>query len=252
MNLFFSHSLFGSKHIIWLIISIIVILLALLLLRKLELKTVNKLMFFIGLPCEIVKVFYYIIVNEETLGGYLPKTDLPFHLCSIQIIFFAILCFSQSDKIKRILYSFMIPSCLFGGFAALLLPTDSARNGLWLLTLEYFLFHAAIVVFALYLLTSKKIKLEIKDYFNCLKFLGVVGLGAIYLNSILNDGSGKINFMYVVKPPQDNLPILNLDHGWFVYILSYAGVAITCITIIYIKPIIEGIKNLIHKKKREA
>ena len=85
-----------------------------------------------------------------------------------------------------------------------------------------------------------------------MKFLGVVGLGAIYLNSILNDGSGNINFMYVVKPPQENLPILNLDHGWFVYILSYAGVAVTCITIIYIKPIIKAIKSLITKEKREA
>ena len=165
MGIFFSHSLFGSKHIILLVISVVVIILSLLLIRKLELKTVNKLMFYLGLPCEVIKVFYYIIINEEKMGGYLPKTDLPFHLCSIQIIFFAILCFSQSDKIKRILYSFMIPSCLFGGFAALLLPTDSARHWLWLLTFEYFLFHVAIVVFALYLLTSKKIKLEIKDYF---------------------------------------------------------------------------------------
>ena len=67
---------------------------------------------------------------------------------------------------------------------------------------------------------------------------------AIYANSILNDGSGKINFMYVVAPPADNLPILNLDHGWFVYILSYAGVALLFISLTYIKPIINAIKEL--------
>jgi uncharacterized membrane protein YwaF len=151
---------------------------------------------------------------------------------------------SKNEKAKRVLLSFMVPSCLFGGIAALLIATDSSRNGMWILTAQYFLYHVAIIIFAMYVLRSQEFKFTIKDYFNCLKFLGVIGMIAIYVNSILNDGSGKINFMYVVAPPADNLPILNLDHGWFVYILSYAGVALLFISLTYIKPIINAIMGL--------
>ena len=55
-------------------------------------------MFTIGIISEIIKVVYYIVRNESTHGGYLPKTDLPFHLCSIQIIFLAILHYSKNEK----------------------------------------------------------------------------------------------------------------------------------------------------------
>ena len=48
-----------------------------------------------------IKVFAYAIMNEERLGGILPKSDLPFQLCSIQLIFFAILIFSKNEKIKK-------------------------------------------------------------------------------------------------------------------------------------------------------
>ena len=54
----------------------------------------------------------------------------------------------------------MIPSCLIGGIAALLIPTDSARNGMWIITVQYFGYHAAISIFAMYLLTNKEFELK--------------------------------------------------------------------------------------------
>lgn len=246
------HSLFGYKHIILLIVSIILVILGAIFTRKLKFNTIIKSCFYIGIACEVIKVFYYIITNEAKTGGYLPKSDLPFHLCSIQIIFFSILFFSKNEKIKRTLISFMIPSCLFGGLFALLIPTDSARNGMWVITAEYFIYHALIMIFALYILINKEINLNIKDYRNCLILLAVFGLLSIYINSILNDGTGKINFMYTVSPPQDNLPYLNKDQGWAMYILKYASLAVLLITLLYIKPIIDWIKELKNKNKEQA
>ena len=69
-----------------------------------------------GIISETIKVFYYISTNDN--GNYLPPTDLPFHLCSIQIIFLFILHMSENQKIKRLLLAFMIPTGLFGGIAA--------------------------------------------------------------------------------------------------------------------------------------
>lgn len=208
-------------------------------------------MFTIGIISEIIKVVYYIVRNESTHGGHLPKTDLPFHLCSIQIIFLAILHYSKNEKLKRLLMSFMLPSCLIGGIAAILIPTYTARNGMWIITLQYFGYHAAISIFSIFLLTNKDMKWTIKDMLNCFKILGLFGLLSIYINSMLNDGTGGINFMYTVAPPQDGLPYLNLNQGWLMYIIKYASVAILAVLLTYIKPIIDFFKNLKNKNNGE-
>ena len=243
------HTLFGTKHIILIIVSFVLIGVLYMLSRRFDLAKICKILFGVGICSETVKVFYYIITNEnktggygQTFGGYLPKTDLPFHLCSIQILFIAILVFSQNERLKRFIMSFMIPSCLFGGIAAILIATDSSRNGSPIITAQYFLYHVAITVFAIYLLTSREFKVTIKDYVNSLKFVGMIMFFALYINSALYDGVANVNFMYVVSPPQSGLPFLNENHGWLVYIVHYAFTVLFAITLCYVKPIIDAIK----------
>lgn len=239
------HSIFGTKHIIILIISLLLIVGLSILSRKISFNKVCKSLFYVGIVSEIVKIFTYIIINEEKFGGYLPKTDLPFHLCSIQIIFIAIVNITKSENLKRFILSFMFPSCLIGGAAALLIATDSSLN-VWPITFQYYIFHIAIIVFSIRMIRSKEVKFEIKDYFNCLKFLLIIMFFAIYINSMLYDGESNINFMYVVKPPKDNLPYLNDNNGWLSYVLRYMLLIIVSITLCYIRPIILTIKS---KKK---
>ena len=242
------HSLFGTKHLILIAICAAVIIAAYFLARKWSLEKLTKYLFTIGVISELIKVFYYILANEATYGGILPKTDLPFHLCSIQILFIAIVRFVPSQKIKELLLSFMIPSCLLGGIAAILIATGSSLNGLPILSLQYFGYHSAIVIFALILLTSGTMKLTVKHYVNCLKFLVGLMLFAIYINSMLYDGNDKINFMYVASPPQEGLPWLNEDQGWLVYIIRYAILVVGCVTLCYIRPIAAALKEKIRRK----
>lgn len=237
-----THKIFQTKHLIIVGICLVLIVALFILSRKLSFESVCKIMFYVGIVSETIKIFYYVIQNEKTHGGVLPKTDLPFHLCSIQILFIAVVNFSKSEKLKRFLLSFMYPSCLIGGIAAILIATNSSLNGMWIITAQYFLYHVAIVVLALNICTRKEQKLELSDYFNCLKFLVILMFAAVYINSIVDDGSGKINFMYVVSPPQSGLPFLNENHGWLVYIAHYAGLILLCVTLCYLKPIIVGIK----------
>ena len=237
------HTIFGTKHLIILAICLVAILGGYFSARKWSLEKLTKVMFSIGVVSELIKVFYYIIANEATYGGVLPKTDLPFHLCSIQILFVAMVRFVPSQKIKELLLSFMIPSCLLGGIAALLIATTSALNGGWILSVQYFGYHGAIVVFALILLTGKTMELTLKHYLNCLKFLVGLMLFAIYINSVLYDGNPNINFMYVVSPPQSGLPWLNEDQGWLVYIIRYAILVVGCVTACYVGPIYRGLKE---------
>ena len=234
--------MFGTKHLIIIAVSICLIIALTLLTKKMKFKTICKSLFITGIISEIIKVFFYIIRNEQQYGGILPKTDLPLHLCSIQIIFIAIVCISKNEQLKRIILSFMLPSCLFGGIAAILIPASTALNS-WVITFQYFIYHIAIVVFALNIFMNKEIKLTIKDYLSSILFLLFMMFVAIYVNSILYDGNPNINFMYVASPPASGLPFLTEKYGWFTYICHYGLLTIFCITLCYIKPIINAIKN---------
>ena len=241
------HELFGTKHIILIIISVILIVGFYFLFRKLRFSTLCKVLLILAGISEVVKVFTYTIMNEAKLGGILPKTDLPLHLCSIQIVFLLIITFTNSDKIKRVLLSFMLPSCLFGGIAAILIATGSSLNN-WVITVQYFSYHAMLSAFAIYLFSNKVYKWNIKDYVSSLIFVVGMMFVAIYINSILYDGVNRVNFMYVVEPPQKNLPYLNNNNGWLSYISRYALLVFGCITTCYIKPIVVAIKSKFSKK----
>ena len=245
------HALFGTKHIILIVASIILVAAGFIFSRKLKLRTMLRLMLYVGICSEIIKIFYYTVQNEDKYGGILPKSDLPFHLCSIQIIFIAVLNFSENEKLKDLLISFMMPSCLIGGLAAILIATDSSRNGMWIITAQYFIYHAAIMIFALYLATSKEYKPTLKRYFSCLKFLLIIMFFSFYINSVVYDGVSNINFMYVAGPPQDGLPYLNDNNGWLSYIIRYAVLVIAAITLFYIKPIVLTVKEKITSHKNE-
>ena len=120
--------MFSLKHIIILIISLVLIISLFIATKKFSLQKLTKYAFIIGIISEFVKVFFYTIRNEASLGGYLPKSDLPLQLCSIQIILLGLVLITKKDNTKRFLYSFMYPTCLVGGIAALLIPAYSALN----------------------------------------------------------------------------------------------------------------------------
>lgn len=263
-SLLLTANIFGTKHIVLLLVSIAAIIAISILLRNIKLKTWYRILLFVGIFSETLKLCTYIVINESVYGGYLPKSDLPFQLCSIQLIFIALLNFTKNEKLHKFLLSFMLPTCLIGGFAALALPTSSSLNN-WVITSQYFIYHIMLVCFAIYLFHAKEIKWDIKDYVHCLIFLAFTALIAIYLNSMFYDvveytvidGTksvefiNRINFMYVVDPPASGLPILNKNHGWLVYIIHYAFIAVTAITLCYIKPIINTIKQK-HATKKES
>lgn len=257
--------MFQLRHILAIVIcaALIVVLPILAAKKNLKISTVHRILLAVGIVSETIKVIAYILMNEETLGGYLPKTDLPFHLCSIQIIFILILNFSKNEKVKHLLQGFMIPTCLIGGIAAIILATSSARSN-WVIAVQYYGYHSVITAYAIYLLANKEIKFTVKDYANTLIMLAITLFVAIYINSILytpkfvlNPETGlfeakefmSINFMYVSDPPQSGLPFLNEDHGWIVYIVHYALLAAFAVTMCYIKPIIDAIRAKCSKQK---
>jgi|GEM_PF-282729 len=199
---------------------------------------------------ELTKVLY--LVDEFPNGFYLRPEHLPFNLCSIQIIFIFFITFSNNDKIKNPLMAFMYPTMLGGGLMALLIPTSSVDHG-WFtpISFQFWIFHAMLIFLALYMIITKPIKFSIKSYFTALVMIAGAFIFAIYINSILGYSTTDVNFFFVARPPMENLPILNLDHGWFAYVGHLAWLAILLISLCYIPTFVTTIRDR-RKKKREV
>jgi len=196
---------------------------------------------------EVTKTF---LRMEETENGfYLRQQNLPFHLCSIQIIFIFMITFSKNEKLKYVLMSFMYPTMLGGGLMALVIPTDAVEFGfITPISFQFHLYHGLLVFFALYMMMTKPINFNMKSYYISLVFTVAIFFFAINLNSMLGAATSGVNFFYTARPPLDDLPILNLNHGWIVYILNLAWLALVMISLCYIPVFIKAIKARLTKR----
>ena len=100
--------------------------------------------------------------------------------------------------------------------------------------------------YGIYLAAIERVDLSFRAYFNNLKLLVLVVAVAFLMNSVL-EGYG-VNYLFLRVPPMDNLPILNLDNGWYVYFLTIAGIACTLILLVQLPFMYINAR----RKKREA
>lgn len=240
--------MFSTNHFIWLFVSLVLIVVGAVLCRKYNL-SLTRLLTILCILCvmsEVVKVFYVLIREERVndYGVFIKETDLPFHLCSMQIISALISRFTKNVKLRDFFVTFMIPTAFLGGLAALLIPTISC-SFTNVRTYQYFLYHAGLIWFSVAAIYKAPQKLDFKAFFKVLCGLFCAVMFAIYFNGLTQ----CTNFLYVSEPPMEGLPILNMDNGWFVYFVSYMGVALLLITLFFLPFwIYYGVQN---KKKKQ-
>ena len=239
--------MFTLGHFIWLGAIGVMIAAALILIKKLNLssRAVEKT----GMITLIVlKIFHMSLsMKESEFGGYiLNQTQLSFHLCSIMIYTVILTNIIKNEKVIGALKSFMVPCLFIGAAMALIIPTEGVNPEVprvW----QYMLIHGMLVFYGLYLAIIQKVDLSVKAYFNNLKLLLCVTLVAFLMNSVLEQY--KTNFLFLRVPPMENLPLLNLNNGWYVYFLTLAAIA--CILVLFIHlPFI--ISSAIKKRKAIA
>jgi hypothetical integral membrane protein (TIGR02206 family) len=172
----------------------------------------------------ILKIFHMSLsMKASEFGGYvLDQTQLSFHLCSIMIYAIIFVNMIKHERVIRVLKSFMVPCLFIGALMALFIPTEGADftvPRVW----QYMLIHGVLVFYGIYLATVERVDLSMRAYVNNLKLLCGVALVAFLMNSVLEQY--QTNFLFLRLPPMENLPILNLNHGWYVYFVSLAAVA---------------------------
>lgn len=232
--------MFSSGHFIWLGVVALMIFAAFILIKRFKPshRAVHKV---ITALLIVLKLFHLSLSMKESADGGLVinQTQLSFHLCSIQIYLVIFINFIKNEKILAKLKSFMVPCMLIGAAIALLIPTegvDPAVPRVW----QYMLIHGALVFYGLYLMLIEKVNLSLKAYLNNLQLLLAVVAVAFVMNSVLEQY--KTNFLFLRNPPMENLPVLNLNHGWYVYFLTLALIACTLVLLVQLPFIIKGLK----------
>lgn len=223
--------MFSLGHFIWLGIFAVLITALLLFIKKRGVsgRCVQKTVFYLTVA---VKLFHVSLSMKESPDGgmVIDQTQLAFHLCSLMVYAVIIANFIKNEKILAKLKSFMVPCMMMGATMALLIPTegvDPEKLRVW----QYMLTHAVLVFYGLYLMLIEKVDLSFDAFLNNLKLLVCVVVLAFLMNSVLMEY--EPNFLFLRKPPMENLPILNLNNGWFVYFLTLAVIACSLLFLVH-------------------
>ncbi len=226
--------MFTIPHFIWLFISIVIISVTLYFVLK-KRPTLSKVLTICCIVCaisEFIKVFTQVKMLPDAKGNYYPylsRAHLPFHLCSIQIIFIIYAKFAKPSNIKNNILAFMYPTCLLGAIMALLMPSifsDGVHDAFTsALSYQYFGYHMMLIVLGIYIPLSKEVKIEKKNYWISVGILLLLGFISIYLNSMFStvefEGADTyehvVNFFFTYKNPI-GLKFTELWH-WYLYLI---------------------------------
>ena len=234
--------MFTYTHFIWIAISVLIILTLLFLTKRLNVshKNVLTIMCIISALSEITKISCN-MVDGISGGKVLSPGSLPFHLCSIQIFFiFGLRFFIKNENVKKVLYNFMVPTSLIGASMSLLIPTVGT-SFLNVQVYQYFIYHAFLIFYGIYLIREHLAELSLKVLFVNYGLLLMFVLFDLWVNSFLSFWGA--NFMYLTRPPMENLPILNLNHGWYVYIINLLTVGTVLMVMFHLPFIIINCKK---------
>ena len=224
--------MFTLGHFVWLFIIFLLVIFALLLTKRVNFN-VKKVEFVVVILLILLKVVHLAVSMKELPDGgmVLHQTQLSFHLCSIMIYSAIAAYFIKNEQLKSVLKSFMVPCMVIGALLALLIPTegiDPSNLRVW----QYMLIHGVLVYYGFYLMIIEKVDLSLKVYFRNLALLVIITLLAMFMNSVLEQY--ETNFLFLRQPPMPNLPILNLNNGWYAYVITLASFAIIFMLIFHI------------------
>ncbi len=224
--------MFSANHFIWMGLCAVFIagLLYISLKAHFSFKTAARVMAGIALASELCKIFTH-IEEAEGGGGVLGPEYLPLHLCSILIFLIFYCALSGNEARIRKITSFCLPIAIWGGLLAILMAT-SGVNFAKPYAYQCFIYHAGLLWWALYLLCTKQVDLGKKAYLRNVAVLGCLLFVMLWVNSALS--VYDTNFFYVVRPPAEGLPLLNLNHGWYAYFFTVVCLGLVAVTSVHL------------------
>lgn len=240
--------MFTPEHFIWigLCAAFIAVMTVLSIKKNFSLKTAGYIMTAICAVSEISKIMSD-MEPSSTMGMHLDPKSLPFHLCSLMIFAVLYITFGKEGRAKGHIINFLSVMGALGSFFAILIPTNGT-DFTSLPAYQCFVYHAGLLWFALYLVISGRAKLgTAKSLAINIGLLLICTVSMLYINGMLS--AYDTNFFYLTRPPMENLPYLNLSHGWYAYFLRLAALGAVLIVLFHL-PFIIRHRRAAHSKTR--
>ena len=202
--------MFGPGHIAFIAISfaLIVVGLGFLMRKRPTVEQLIKVCLPIAMVGEMIKLFYtieivpivgavieYGQIAYQATGLYVPHLEtehLPLELCSLQMVFMFVALVVSNPVWKHRLYSIIYGTGLAGGLLAILLSSiapEFETAAAFLTSLrawEFFIYHAMLIVLALYIALDRGVDLRFRDIkWPYVTFLGLEFV-SLYANSVLS------------------------------------------------------------------
>jgi len=238
-------ALFSFQHLMFLAVLVpVAVAAAVFLARKLGFnKKVIWVCAIVGLLCELQRIFFF-IEGTPADGFRLPGSQLPFNACPFQVVLIVILALSQKPQEHRKLLSYMYPMMVCGGFLGTLLAGEALSvHGLSdFATYRFFFYHMMVISLGLYLYLSKPFTYTVREYAMSLFLTFCSMIMGIWANAFFG-WENRANHMFIVRPPADGLPILNLNRGWGVYVFNLSWIGFVLITLCYLPVIVRAVKE---------
>ena len=240
--------MFGTIHLVFLGVTLALVAVATVLSVKFKLKfkTAAIIALIIAIATEIEKIATHMLWVDQSnhaMGMCLNPDALPFHLCPIFMLIFLVLPTSKEGKTKEGLKSLLALVAPLAALCALILPetTFSYKNPD---IYELFLRHGMMVWFGLYLICTKQAQTGLRAYIRNIIIMAITVFMMIWVNSIFS--VYQTNYFYIVRPPYEGLPILNLNHGYAAYFFTVVALGLVAITLVHLPFIIV---EAVQKKK---
>ncbi|MCQ2355023.1 MAG: YwaF family protein [Clostridia bacterium] len=223
--------MFSDNHLILLLICAALITVSTILSVKYKLSSKKASIIFavICVISEITKDMVSMVPSE--FGGYiLDQSDIPLHLCSLVVFVMLFIVFTKKESTREKLLSAVAVIGIVAPIFALLIPTVGVALDK-VITYQYFVYHAALMWFALHHIITGQAELGIRAYKRNLAYLSLIIFLMLYINSALS--AYGVNFLFLRKPPVDGIPILNLDHGWYCYFAVLLLIGYGSVTLVH-------------------
>lgn len=199
------HGLFTYNHLIFILLSFLLVGTLIYLSRKIEINKIKKIIKIIGIiiiVLEIIKIIY-MIIDKRSMNDYIPL-----YYCSL-LIYFLFLLFFNNEKTQNIGYSLIMYYGLVPSLAFIFYPI-TAINFHPLISfdsLHSLIYHSLMLYLSLIIMIKKIHLVNFKD----IKIYLISTLSLCLVAYLYNSIFGTI-LMFINKAPHDNPILVSLEN----------------------------------------
>lgn len=231
-----SPTLYGWKHLMFLAIMIVGIVVVCFTCKNLSEKQFRIIMVVFGSVLMVLEVFKQLVFSykSDTNTWEYDWKQFPFQFCSVPMYVMFLIGLLKDCKFRDYLCSFVATFGLFAGLAVMAFPSTVLSDIVFRFC-QSMIHHLSMVVGAVVVIVSKRVKFEHKTILKAMAVFGVVMIMAVIMNIVFHASGNDASFNMFYIGPYDSCDIpvfkqignaLNIDanylhFGNFVFILLY-------------------------------